>query len=124
MVCGSLILSTLLLIIGPEPELKNAESGIVRATAIIKTKYLGPDEGAQKRYQEYLRDALLARSQDDRQKEQRYYRKVLHLLRGEHLDRDRDEKGLTGQRYSSTDPSLPSDEELENLLSTLLKNKR
>lgn len=124
MVCGSLILSTLLLIVGPEPESKNTESGTERAIAIIETKYLGPDEGTRKRYQEYLRDALLARSQDDRQKEQRYYRKVLHLLRGEHLDRDRGEKGLTGQRYFSTDRSLPSDEELENLLSTLLKNNR
>ena len=120
LICGSLIASTALLLIGPSSNTTSQHSSVERARILIQDKYFGPNEGPRKQYQEYLRDALLARSQGNRSKEEHYYRKVIYLLRAEHLDADPDERGLTGQRYRSTDDSLPSDPELHNLLSILL----
>ena len=86
----------------------------------IQEKYYGPENGPWMRYQRYLRDAALARSQGDYQEEERYYRKVLHLLNAQHLDKT--DQGVTGLRRRTSDSSLKSDEELMGLLSTLLNN--
>ena len=86
----------------------------------IQEKYFGPENGPWPRYQRYLRDAALARSQGNYQDEERYYRKVLHLLNAQHLDKT--DQGVTGLRKKTSDSSLKSDEELMGFLSALLNN--
>jgi hypothetical protein len=122
LICGSLAASTFLLFMGPSPVPQSQSSSEQRSRVIIKQKYFGDDAESLETYQRYLREAFLARSRGDRKAERLYYRKVLHLLRAEHHEVDADEKGITGQRVESH-ASLPSDEELERLLSILLNSQ-
>ena len=86
----------------------------------IQEKYFGPENGPLSKYQHYLRDAALARSQGDFKKEQYFYRKVLHLLSAEDLDKT--DQGVTGLRKKTSDSSLKSDEELMGFLKAVLNN--
>ncbi len=119
LICGSLIASTALLMFdGPSAETNTDIEGMLR---LLSDKYIHQPDIPLAPYQKYLRAALLARSQGDTIKEQKYYRKVLHLLRAEHHKHDVDEKGLTGQLIESSDRSLRSDEDLEKQLSDILR---
>ena len=64
-----------------------------------------------------LSKALQAHNQGKYADEERYYRRVLNLLRDEALQNDASNvKGLTGVRKDN----VPSDEHLESLLSRLM----
>tara|TARA_Y100001978_G_scaffold120703_1_gene107568 strand:- start:467 stop:1393 length:927 start_codon:yes stop_codon:yes gene_type:complete len=118
-VCGSLLVSALLLLLDISP-LSNSQSETNEGVRqIIKRKYFGSPTDPWDRYQIYLRDAALARSQRNFLLEQRFYRKVLHLLNAQNLDST--EEGVTGLRRRSSNSSLRSDEELMELISRLLK---
>ena len=119
-VCISLLFSTILLLVETDSSNNSQTKTKDQILLRIQEKYFGPENGPWLRYQRYLRDAALARSQGDYQKEQRYYRKVLHLLNAQHLDKT--DQGVTGLRKRTSDSSLKSDEELMGLLSTLLNN--
>ena len=122
LICGSLTASTLMLFVGPGEETQSQSSLEIRARNRINEIYLGNEDEALAPYQQYLRQAQLAYTRGDRKAERFYYRKVLRLLRAEHLDRDPDKKGVTGMRYRSSDPNLRSDQDLEERLSVLLKS--
>ena len=118
-VCGSLLVSAVLLLLDISP-LSNSQSETNEGVRqIIKRKYFGSPTDPWDRYQIYLRDAALARSQRNFLLEQRFYRKVLHLLNAQNLDST--EEGVTGLRRRSSNSSLRSDEELMELISRLLK---
>ena len=119
----SLIASTAMLMLDTESSQSSADKTQQSIHGKIRAKYFGPDQGPWPRYQQYLRDAALARSQGNFTKEEMYYRKVLHLLNAQHLDKT--DQGVTGlRRKTRNDPSLPSDEELIELLHTLLNNSQ
>ena len=119
-VCISLLFSTILLLVETDSSNNSQAKTKDQIRLRIQEKYFGPGNGPWERYQRYLRDAALARSQGDYRKEERYYRKVLHLLNAQHLDKT--DQGVTGLRRRTSDSSLKSDEELMGLLSTLLNN--
>ena len=119
-VCGSLLFSSILLIYESSPSVESRSEMKRQILLRIQEKYFGPENGPWPRYQGYLRDAALARSQGDAEAEERYYRKVLHLLNAQHLEKT--DQGVTGLRNETSDRSLKSDEELMGLLSALLNN--
>ena len=118
-VCISLLFSTVLLLVETDSSNNSQAETKDQILLRIQERYFGPENGPWLRYESYLRDAALARSQGDNQKEQRYYRKVLHLLNAQHLDKT--DQGITGLRRRTSDSSLKSDEELMELISRLLK---
>jgi len=120
-ICASLLASSILLLIETTPSVNSQADTTEQTLATIHERYFGPEDGPWIRYQLYLRDAALARSQGDSQKEERYYRKVLHLLNAQHLDKT--DQGVTGLRRKSSNSSLKSDQELQELLSRLLKQR-
>lgn len=121
LVCGSLVVSASLLMIGPGDSSRARSRPADDARAIIEQRYIGTGQEDLETYQLYLREALVAHSHGDIPTEKRYYRKVVHLLSDEALDGPQsDGKGLTGLRQQSSDRRLPSDTELHRLLSTLL----
>ena len=119
-VCLSLLFSAVLLLIETGSSVNSQAKTKNQYRMRIQEKYFGPENGPWPRYQRYLRDAALARSQGNYQDEERYYRKVLHLLNAQHLDKT--DQGVTGLRKKTSDGSLKSDEELMVFLSALLNN--
>jgi len=121
-IIGSLIVSSAMLLLDVESTENSSSQRQERIYTTLKVKYFGPEAGPLLRYQKYLRDAALARSQGNPEQEARYYRKVLHLLNAQHLNKT--DQGVTGLRKKSANYSLQSDDELMELLSALLKNSK
>ena len=119
-VFASLLISSVLLLFETGSAVNSQAETRNQILMRIQEKYFGPDKGPWPRYQGYLRNAALARSQGDLQDEERYYRKVLHLLNAQHLDKT--DQGVTGLRKKIKGSSLKSDQELMELLSALLKS--
>lgn len=84
----------------------------------IKTRYFGDDGAELRPYQILLRRAQQAHDRGDRKAERQYYLQVLGMLRDENLHPLG--RNLTGMEKKATDLSLPSDEDLEEKVSTLL----
>ena len=121
-VFASLLISSVLLLFETGSSVNSQADTKNQILMRIQEKYFGPEKGPWPRYQRYLRDAALARSQGDDQDAELYYRKVLHLLNAEHLDKT--DQSVTGLRKKIPGSSLKSDQELRELLSALLKNNK
>ena len=121
-ICVSLLFTSILLLYESSPPVESISETKRQIRLRIQEKYFGPASGPWSKYQRYLREAALARSQGNYQAEERYYRKVLHLLNGQHLDKT--DQGVTGLRNETSDRSLKSDQELESLLTDLLINNK
>jgi hypothetical protein len=124
LVSASLILTVLMLMVDVGDTGPSDSQPQEYARQRIKQAYLGDEDEPLQQYQRYLREAQLAHSRGDTASERAYYRRVLRLLRAEHHEHDPDREGVTGQRYESpNDRSLRSDQELERLLTILLKDR-
>jgi hypothetical protein len=120
LICGSLSLAAIqLLDFGGDS--RNVETPADQARNELYNKYIGEEGDELKTYQLYLREALVSHDRGHYKRERYYYRKVLHLLRDEHHDRDKN--GLTGIRTAPDGGALPSDERLEDLLSMILRSR-
>ena len=78
-ICASLLASSMLLLIKTTPSTSSQTNTTEQIIARIQEKYFGPENGPWPRYQRYLRDAALARSQGDDQEAERYYQKSFTL---------------------------------------------
>ncbi|MCS7305859.1 MAG: hypothetical protein NZ602_12235 [Thermoguttaceae bacterium] len=109
-VCLSLGLSVVLIFLDVSPGNPSLEQKRQKAREIIDAEYTAsPENKEPERYQQYLREALIAHFHGDYRKERQYYQKVLDMLRAERLDPAR---GLTG--------SPARDRRLEEQLTILL----
>ena len=117
----SLVVSAATLMLESEVTQTQQSNNKQEILAKIKNKYFGDPNGPREKYQEHLRNAALARSQGDTEREAMYYRKVLHLLNA--INRSNNPQGVTGiTRKTRNDSSLKSDEELQDFLHALLNN--
>lgn len=120
LICGSLSLAAFqLLDFGTG--IRKTKTPADDAREELYVRYIGEEGDELKTYQLYLREALVSHDAGDFKRERLYYRKVLHLLRDEHNDRDKN--GVTGIRKAPDRGGLPSDERLEDLLSIILKSR-
>ena len=120
LICGSLSLAAFqLLDFGTS--IRKTKTPADDAREELYVRYIGEEGDELKTYQLYLREALVSHDAGDFKRERLYYRKVLHLLRDEHNDRDK--YGVTGIRKAPDGGGLPSDERLEDLLSIILKSR-
>ncbi|MCE9554317.1 MAG: hypothetical protein K8T91_13200, partial [Planctomycetes bacterium] len=84
----------------------------------IEKRYFGDDGTELRPYQILLRRAQQAHDRGDRKAERQYYLQVLGMLRDENLHPLG--RNLTGMEKKATDKTLPSDEDLEDLISKVL----
>ncbi len=120
LICGSLSLAAFqLLDFGTG--IRKTKTPADDAREELYVRYIGEEGDELKTYQLYLREALVSHDAGDFKRERLYYRKVLHLLRDEHNDRDKN--GVTGIRKAPDRGGLPSDERLEDLLSIILESR-
>jgi hypothetical protein len=117
------LLASLVILFLPGPSGNHGEQrGTQRDRERLKSKYIGSKSSDLRPYQVRIRRALQAHDRGDFKSERQYYLEVLAMLRDENLHPlGRNLTGMTKEVHN--DSSLISDEDLERIVSNLLRQR-